>query len=190
MQLLDLARAAEERGFDCILAGEHTHIPVSRETPWPAGGDLPDEYREFPDPYVALAFVASETSLRIAAGIALVAQHDPIALAKCTATLDHLSGGRFTLGVGFGWNREELADHGKDFTDRRAITREHIELMRTLWTDTEAEYHGQHANLERTPSTSGRGRSFCSRCWSGAPTTRSAPPTTSMTRGSSRSSPA
>ncbi len=150
MQVLDLARAAEERGFDCILVGEHSHIPVSRETPWPAGGDLPDEYREFPDPYVTLAFVASETSLRIAAGIALVAQHDPIALAKRAATLDHLSGGRFTLGVGFGWNREELADHGKDFKDRRAITREHVELMRTLWTETEAEYHGRHANLERS----------------------------------------
>ena len=150
MQLLELACAAEERDFDCIIVGEHTHIPVSRESPWPAGGGLPDEYREFPDPYVALAFVAAQTSLRIASGVALVAQHDPIALAKTIATLDHLSDGRFTLGVGFGWNREEVANHGKDFHDRRAIVREHIELMRTLWVETEAEYHGDFANLERS----------------------------------------
>jgi probable F420-dependent oxidoreductase len=148
MPLLELAGAAEERGFDCVIVGEHTHIPVSRECPWPAGGDLPGEYYEFPDPYVALAFVAAQTSLGIATGVALVAQHDPIALAKTIATLDHLSGGRFTLGVGFGWNREELANHGRDFTHRRAIVREHVELMRALWTETEAEYRGKHANLE------------------------------------------
>lgn len=151
MRLLDVAQAAEERDFDCMIVGEHTNIPVSRETPWPGLGDeLPEEYCEFPDPYVALAFVAARTSLRIASGVALVAQHDPIALAKTVATLDHLSGGRFTLGVGFGWNREELSNHGKAFEDRRAIVREHIELMRTLWTETEAEYHGEHANLERS----------------------------------------
>ena len=89
-----------------------------------------------------------QTRLRIATGVALVAEHDPIALAKAIATLDHLSGGRFTLGVGYGWNREELANHGKDFTLRRAIVREHVELMRALWTETEAEYHGEHAHLE------------------------------------------
>ncbi|HEX7522348.1 MAG TPA: LLM class F420-dependent oxidoreductase [Acidimicrobiia bacterium] len=150
MPLLELAHAAEERGFDCVIVGEHTHIPVSRESPWPAGGDLPAEYFEFPDPYVALAFIAAQTQLRIATGVALVAQHDPIALAKTIATLDHLSGGRFTLGVGFGWNREELANHGKAVTHRRAIVREHVELMRALWTETEAEYHGEFANLERS----------------------------------------
>ena len=150
MALLDLAHAAEERGFDCVIVGEHTHIPVSRETAWPAGGDLPREYYEFPDPYVTLAFVAAQTRLRIATGVALVAQHDPIALGKAIATLDSLSGGRFTLGVGIGWNREELANHGKDFEQRRAIVREHVELMRSLWTETEAEYHGEHANLERS----------------------------------------
>jgi probable F420-dependent oxidoreductase len=152
MPLLELAHAAEERDFDCIVVGEHTHIPVSRESPFPGtvDGSLPDAYPEFPDPYVALAFIAAQTSLRIATGIALVAQHDPIALAKTIATLDHLSGGRFTLGVGFGWNREELANHGKDFSDRRAIAREHVELMRQLWTEDEAEYHGRHANLERS----------------------------------------
>src|SRR6516165_8558357 len=152
MPLLDLAHAAEERRFDCIVIGEHTHIPVSRETPFPgtADGSLPDAYPEFPDPYVALAFIAARTSLRIAVGIALVAQHDPISLAKTVATLDSMSGGRLTLGVGFGWNREELANHGKNFLDRRAVVREHVELMRALWTQTEAEYHGEHANLERS----------------------------------------
>jgi probable F420-dependent oxidoreductase len=152
MPLLELARAAEERGFDCIVVGEHTHIPVSRESPFPGtvDGELPDAYPEFPDPYVALAFIAAQTSLRIAVGVALVAQHDPIALAKTIATLDHLSGGRVTLGVGFGWNREELANHGKDFKDRREIVREYVELMRTLWRETEAEYHGRFANLERS----------------------------------------
>jgi probable F420-dependent oxidoreductase len=152
MPLLELARAAEERDFDCIVVGEHTHIPVSRESPFPGtvDGELPDAYPEFPDPYVALAFIAAQTSLRIAVGIALVAQHDPIALAKTIATLDNMSSGRLTLGVGFGWNREELANHGKDFKDRRSIVREYVELMKTLWTETEAEYHGQHANLERS----------------------------------------
>lgn len=152
MPLLELAHAAEVRDFDCIVIGEHTHIPVSRESPFPgtADGSLPDAYPEFPDPYVALAFIAAQTSLRIAVGVALVAQHDPIALAKSIATLDHLSDGRLTLGVGFGWNREELANHGKAFADRREIVREHIDLMRALWTETEAEYHGCHANLERS----------------------------------------
>jgi probable F420-dependent oxidoreductase len=150
MPFLELAHAAEERGFDCVVVGEHTHIPVSRDSPWPAGGNLPAEYCEFPDPYVALAFVAARTRLRIATGVALIAQHDPIALAKTVATLDHLSDGRLTLGVGFGWNREELANHGRAFAHRRAIVREHVELMRALWTETEAEYRGRHANLERS----------------------------------------
>ena len=152
MPLLELARAAEERHFDCVVVGEHTHIPVSRESPFPGtvDGSLPDAYPEFPDPYVALSFIAAQTRLRIATGISLVAQHDPIALAKTIATLDHLSGGRFTLGVGFGWNREELANHGREFAHRREIVREHVELMRCLWTEDEAEFHGAHANLERS----------------------------------------
>lgn len=150
MSLLELAHAADERGFEFVGVGEHTHIPLARETPFPAGGELPDAYPEFPDPYVALAFVAAETSLRIVVTVALVAQHDPIALAKTIATLDHMSGGRLTLGVGFGWNREELANHGKLFKDRRAIVGDYVGLMRALWTETEAEYHGQHANLERS----------------------------------------
>lgn len=152
MPLLELAHAAEERGFDCLVIGEHTHIPVSRESPFPGtvDGSLPDAYPEFPDPYVALAFVAAQTRLRVAVGVALVAQHDPIALAKTIATLDNMSGGRLTLGVGFGWNREELANHGKNFHDRREVVREYVALMKQLWNETEAEYHGVHANLERS----------------------------------------
>jgi probable F420-dependent oxidoreductase len=152
MPLLELARAADERGFDCIVVGEHTHIPTSRQSPFPGtiDGSLPDAYPEFPDPYIALAFVAAQTRLRIASGIALVAQHDPIALAKAIATLDHLSQGRFTLGVGLGWNREELANHGKDFRNRREIVREHVELMRRLWIEDEAEFSGAHASLARS----------------------------------------
>ena len=148
MSLMDVAHAADERGFHSIAIGEHTHIPVSRQSPFPGGGDLPDAYAEFPDPYVALAFVAAHTRLSIAVTIALVAQHDPIALAKTAATLDRMSGGRLTLGVGFGWNREELASHGKSFKDRRAIVRDYVQLMRAIWTQTEAEYHGEHASLE------------------------------------------
>ena len=152
MPLLDLALAAEERQFDAIMIGEHTHIPISRDTAFPgaADGALPDAYASFPDPYVALAFVAARTSLKIAVGVSLVAQHDPIALAKAVATLDAMSGGRLTLGVGFGWNREELANHGRKFTERRAVAREHVELMRQLWTQDEAEYHGEHASLTRS----------------------------------------
>jgi probable F420-dependent oxidoreductase len=150
MPLDDFAKAAEERGFDSLYLGEHTHIPVSRETAFIAGDELPDTYPRLLDPYIALAFVAAKTSLRIGTGISLIAEHDPIALAKAVATLDHLSKGRFTLGVGFGWNREEFANHGHDYKDRRAIVRDYIGLMRSLWYETEAEYHSVHANLERS----------------------------------------
>ena len=147
MPVVELARAAAERGFDSVVVGEHTHMPVSRETPFPMGGELPDVYRRLLDPFVALAFVAAETKLAIGTCVSLIAQHDPIALAKAVATLDHMSGGRFTLGIGYGWNREELANHGHDFNDRRAIVRDHVGVMQALWRDEEAEYSGQHASL-------------------------------------------
>lgn len=150
MPLMEFASEVEVRGFDGIFLGEHTHIPVSRETPFIGGGDLPDTYPRLVDPYIALAFVAARTSLRIGTYISLVTQHDPIALAKGIATLDFLSNGRFTLGVGLGWNREELANHGHAWADRRDVLWEHVELMRSLWSETEAEYHGAHANLERS----------------------------------------
>ena len=150
MPFLELARAADERGFTSLVLGEHTHIPVATDPAmFPgAGASVPDTYPRLLDPYVALSFVAAQTSLKIATCTSLPAQHDPIALAKALATLDFLSEGRLTLGVGYGWNPTELANHGHDFADRRAIVREHVELMRALWTETEAEYHGEHAQLE------------------------------------------
>lgn len=142
--LLEFAREAEDRGFDSVVLPQHTHMPVSSEYPL---GELPDRYRRVLDPYIALSAVAARTSLRIGTCVSLVAQHDPIALAKAVATLDFLSGGRVTLGVGYGWNRAELTDHGHRFGDRRAIAREHVELMRTLWRDDVAEYQGLHARV-------------------------------------------
>jgi len=147
LPVADFARAAAERGFDAVLLPEHTHMPVSAEESYPGGGGLPERYRRTLDPYVALSVVAAQTDLKIGTCISLVAQHDPIALAKTIATLDHLSGGRFTLGVGYGWNLPELANHGREASTRRAIVREHVELMRALWHDTKAEFHGAHANL-------------------------------------------
>jgi probable F420-dependent oxidoreductase len=143
----EFARAAAERGFDAVLLPEHTHIPVATGSPYPGGGALPERYRRTLDPYVALSAVAAQTSLEIGTCIALVAQHDPIALAKTVATLDFLSGGRFSLGVGYGWNGPELANHGRDPAKRRAVVREYVALMRSLWQEDEAEFHGDHARL-------------------------------------------
>jgi probable F420-dependent oxidoreductase len=147
MPVAAFARAAAERGFDAVLLPEHTHIPLSTRSPYPGGGDLPERYRRTLDPYVALSVVAAQTDLKIGTCISLVAQHDPIALAKTIATLDFLSGGRFSLGVGFGWNEPELANHGREPARRRAIVREYVGLMRALWQETEAEFHGDHASL-------------------------------------------
>ncbi|MFH8580437.1 LLM class F420-dependent oxidoreductase [Streptomyces zaomyceticus] len=129
-----LARELEQRGFGGLYLPEHTHIPVARNTPYPAGGELPREYGRTLDPFVALGQAAAVTErLTLGTGVTLIAQHDPIALAKQIATLDHLSGGRFTLGVGFGWNREEAADHGVDWRTRRDLGRDRLDLMRALW---------------------------------------------------------
>jgi probable F420-dependent oxidoreductase len=152
MRFLELAHAAADRGFTSLALGEHTHIPVSSDPSlFPgAGSSIPDSYRRLLDPYVALSFVAAQTPLKIATCTSLPAMHDPIALAKGLATLDFLADGRLTLGVGYGWNRDEFASHGRDYARRRAIVREHVELMRQLRTQVEAEYHGEHANLERS----------------------------------------
>lgn len=141
---VDLGRAAEERGFDALFVTEHTHIPTSRVSPWPGGPVLPDRYSHTYDPFVALTAVAVVTS-RIALGtaVSLVAQHDPIVLAKTVASLDHLSGGRFELGVGPGWNVEEMAHHGVDPGRRTATMLEHVAAMREIWTTDEAEFHGR-----------------------------------------------
>ncbi|MBT2525270.1 LLM class F420-dependent oxidoreductase [Streptomyces sp. ISL-99] len=139
-----LARELEQRGFAGLYLPEHTHIPVSRESVYPAGGELPREYGRTLDPFVALAQAAAVTErLGLGTGITLVAQHDPIDLAKQVATLDHLSGGRFTLGVGYGWNKEEAADHGVEWTTRRERTRDRMALMRALWSEEPTAYEGE-----------------------------------------------
>ena len=144
----DLAVAMEERGFESLWVPEHTHIPTSRKSPWPAGGDLPQEYWHILDPFVALTAAAAVTKeLRVATGICLVIQHDPIVLAKSVATLDMVSSGRLIFGVGAGWNREEMEDHGTDPERRFKLMRERIEAMKAIWTEDEAEYHGEFVDF-------------------------------------------
>lgn len=145
-----VARAAEERGYSSYFVPEHTHIPVSRMTPWPMDPDeeLPESYARVLDPYVGLATAAQATStIRLGTGVALVVEHDPIALAKQVATLDFLSGGRFVFGIGFGWNREEMADHNVTFNERREITRESVCAMTALWRDDVASYSGRRVHV-------------------------------------------
>ena len=141
------AKAAEEHGFDAFYVPEHTHIPIRRDAPHPrtGHGDLPDDrYLRVLDPWVSLATAAAVTSrIRLGTAVALPAESDPITLAKTIATLDHLSGGRVTLGAGFGWNTDELADHGVPAGERRAVLRDYLGAMRALWTQQEAAYDGQ-----------------------------------------------
>lgn len=150
MSPVQLAREAEARGFDSIFLPEHTHIPTSRRTPAPGGeAELPDLYRRTYDPYVALAAAASVTkTIRLGTGVALPAQHDAIALAKTIATLDLISNGRFTWGIGFGWNREEIENHGVAFAERREIVRETVAAARALWSSEVATYQGSHVKFE------------------------------------------
>jgi probable F420-dependent oxidoreductase len=144
----DVARAAEDAGFESLFVAEHTHIPTSRRTPYPMGGDLPDEYARTQDPFVALMAAAAVTErLRLGTGVCLVVEHDPIVLAKTVATLDVLSGGRVLLGVGAGWNVEELADHGVEFAERWDVLQQRVELMQALWSSEVASYDGKHAQL-------------------------------------------
>ncbi|MEU6050777.1 LLM class F420-dependent oxidoreductase [Streptomyces xanthochromogenes] len=143
-----LARELEQRGFAGLYLPEHTHIPVERATPYPAGGELPAEYGRTLDPFVALGQASAVTEdLRLGTGITLVAQHDPIDLAKQIATLDRLSGGRFTLGLGYGWNKEEAADHGVEWTTRRDLVRDRMALMRALWADEPTSYEGEFGSV-------------------------------------------
>ncbi|HZB05536.1 MAG TPA: LLM class F420-dependent oxidoreductase [Thermoleophilaceae bacterium] len=140
----ELGRQAEQRGFESLFLPEHTHIPVSRETPYPGGGELPPEYSHTLDPFVALGAVAAVTErLKLGTGVCLVIERDPIVTAKEVSTLDHLSGGRFLFGVGAGWNVEEMRNHGTDPSTRFRRMRESVEAMRAIWTQDEAEYHGK-----------------------------------------------
>jgi probable F420-dependent oxidoreductase len=149
MGVADLAVAAEERGFDSFWIPEHTHIPTSRRTPPPTGDpELAEEYKRSVDPLVALAAAAALTStLRLGTGVLLPAQRDPIVTAKAVATLANLSGGRFELGVGFGWNEDEMEDHGVAYRTRRAVVREHVLAMQALWRDEEASFRGEYVDI-------------------------------------------
>ncbi|MFG2017932.1 LLM class F420-dependent oxidoreductase [Actinomadura geliboluensis] len=145
-----LAKAAEERGFDTFYVPEHTHIPVRRDALHPTGGaDLPDDrYTRTLDPWVSLATAAAVTSrIGLATAVALPVESDPITLAKTLATLDHLSGGRVTVGAGFGWNTDELADHHVPAAKRRTVLKEYLEAMRALWTQEEASYDGEFVSF-------------------------------------------
>jgi len=150
MPPVDLARAIEERGLHSLYVPEHTHIPTSRRTPPPTGDAvLAEEYKRTLDPYIALAAASSRTSrIRLGTGIALVAQHDPITLAKQLATLDRLSQGRLVLGVGYGWNKEEMESHGIDTKRRRARVREVMLAMQALWSQEVAEFRGEFVRFE------------------------------------------
>jgi probable F420-dependent oxidoreductase len=144
-----VAREAEARGFELLFIPEHTHIPLSRTTPPPMGEPLPEQYYRCLDPFVALTAAAAATErLRVGTAVCLVAQRDPIVTAKEIATLDLLSGGRFILGVGFGWNRDELEHHGVAYGERRAVTRERVLAMQRLWEDDAASFRGEHVRFE------------------------------------------
>ncbi len=149
MSTPELAREAEQRGFDSLFLPEHTHIPVSRRTPPPTGDtELPEEYKRTVDPIVALAAAAAVTStIRLGTGVALAAQREPIVTAKAVATLDQLSGGRFVFGVGFGWNEDELENHGITMRDRRAVVRERVLAMKALWANEVAGFDGDHVRI-------------------------------------------
>jgi probable F420-dependent oxidoreductase len=150
MDPVELSREAEARGFASLYVPEHTHIPTSRRTPPPTGdAELAEEYKRTLDPYIALAAAASVTRrIRLGTGIALVAQHDPITLAKQIATLDRVSGGRLVLGIGYGWNREEMQNHGVDVKRRRAVVRETMLAMQALWSQEVASFEGEFVRFE------------------------------------------
>ncbi|MCW5747723.1 MAG: LLM class F420-dependent oxidoreductase [Alphaproteobacteria bacterium] len=145
----ELGRALEERGFESVWAPEHSHIPLSRKSPFPSGGELPKVYYDAMDPFVALTAAAAVTrTLRLGTGVCLVVQRDPIQTAKLVASIDQISGGRFLFGVGNGWNAEEMADHGTVFETRHKLARERIEAMKVIWTQSKPEYHGEFVNFE------------------------------------------
>ncbi|MGW8953934.1 LLM class F420-dependent oxidoreductase [Streptomyces sp. NPDC055709] len=145
----ELAHAAEERGFESLFFGEHTHIPVSRRTPYPAGGEMPEELARLHDPFIALTAAAATTErIRLGTGICTVTQRDPIVLAKQVASLDVLSRGRTILGVGAGWNAEEMENHGTPFTARWKLLQERVEAMKRIWCDDKASYDGEFVGFD------------------------------------------
>jgi probable F420-dependent oxidoreductase len=146
---VDLARALEARGFESVWAPEHSHIPTSRKTPFPGGGELPKRYYDAMDPFVSLTAAAvATTRLKVGTGVCLVQQRDPIQTAKLVASIDQVSNGRFLFGVGGGWNVDEMENHGTDPKTRFKLMRERIEAMKAIWTKTETEYHGDMVNFD------------------------------------------
>lgn len=145
----ELGQALESRGFESLFVCEHTHIPVSRRTPFPGGGELPKRYVHTHDPFVALSFAAAATrSLKLGTGIALIPQRDPIITAKSVASLDRLSGGRVIFGIGGGWNVDEMENHGARYETRFKLMRERVLAMKALWTEEQAEYHGEFVDFD------------------------------------------
>ena len=149
IQPASLAQEAEERGFDSLFFPEHTHIPASRATPFPGGGELPKQYWHAHDPFVALSACASVTErIRLGTGICLIIERDPITTAKVIASLDMISNGRAIIGIGAGWNREEMENHGANYKHRWTIVREKVAAMRAIWTEDEPEYHGEFVDFD------------------------------------------
>ncbi len=149
INIAELARALEERGFASLYVPEHTHIPTSRRTPFGGGGELPKRYAHTHDPFVALSFAAAATKkLLLGTGICLIPERDPIVTAKCVASLDQLSGGRFIFGIGGGWNVEEMENHGAQYKTRFKLMRERVLAMKALWTEEAAEYHGEMVGFD------------------------------------------
>jgi probable F420-dependent oxidoreductase len=149
IQPVELASALEERGLESLFVPEHTHIPLSRRTPWPGGGPLPKEYSHTHDPFVALSFAAAATkNLIVGTAISLLPQRDAIVTAKAVASLDMLSGGRFVLGLGAGWNQDEMENHGVVYADRFKLMEEKIQAMQAIWTQEEAAFQGERINFD------------------------------------------
>ena len=145
----ELAIAAEQRGFDSVWSPEHSHIPISRKSAFPSGGDLPKKYYDAMDPFVALMAAAAVTkTIKVGTGVCLVAQRDPIQTAKSVASIDQLSNGRFLFGIGNGWNRDEMENHGTKFETRHKLARERVEAMKEIWSRSKPEYHGEMVNFD------------------------------------------
>jgi probable F420-dependent oxidoreductase len=145
----ELGQALEQRGFESVWAPEHSHIPLSRKTAFPGGGDLPKKYYDTMDPFVTLTVAAMATkTLKVGTGICLVTQRDPIQTAKLVASIDQVSGGRFLFGIGNGWNRDEIENHGVAFENRHKVARERVEAMKAIWTQSKPEYHGEFVNFD------------------------------------------
>ena len=150
INISELARELEERGYESLFVPEHTHIPTSRRSPFPGGGELPKQYSHTLDPFVSLGFAAASTkNLKIGTGICLLPQRDPIVTAKSIASLDLMSEGRFVLGLGGGWNVDEMENHGVTYKTRFAMMKEHVLAMKSLWVDEEAEFHGEYINFDK-----------------------------------------